>query len=131
MVSPPRDRTSVELASGSYCPALDASQDGLLPIVRTAAEYDAVFAHPNCMPVEGTLPPRPGARQALLLMQDLRGCNGCRVPLSVDIVSGRWVLRVLEGPVGDCDAEIPVGAWALVADENLPVQLARTQGACP
>jgi hypothetical protein len=42
-----------------------------------------------------------------------------------------WVFRVLQGPGGDCDAEIQVGAWALVADESLPVQLSREPGACP
>ena len=88
-------------------------------VIRTAAEYDAVFAEPCAFPND--YPPRPAAGEVLFVAaREWTGCGGCARITCVEKTAGQPFVvsvEVLQGH-GDCDAEGTTGAWALAADNG-------------
>ena len=94
-------------------------------VIRTDAEYDAVFPG-DCRSVPCGWPPRPAAGQALLVARRAwSGCGSCTTILCVTRGDGTLVadVRTQHGHP-DCDALGVAAGWALIEDEGLAVVFA-------
>ncbi|MEM7243802.1 MAG: hypothetical protein AAF533_00585 [Acidobacteriota bacterium] len=121
----------VTLAGSDCLPAqywvesTDLCVDDVVSLVRTPAEYDAVFGPaPGCGDLGGVAPP-PGAGQLLVVIPARGDFDDCAEVTCVRQESGELVVTITRptGPLPGCGL-FGIHAWALIDDPGgLPVRV--------
>jgi hypothetical protein len=122
----PVEPVRVDTASGSIAcmpenPTVPNAES--VDVVRTDAEYDALFWTPCASPSD--YPPRPGSGQMLIVVSRAwSGCGGHVRIVRVESSEGAGLTAVIDTcGGGDCDALGVAGAWASVPLSDRPVSV--------